>query len=114
VPLREGKIRYPLRHEMEKCYPKFENELKVLNPSIVFLLGKQVASFIIKKHLNQNVTLDSNFNYQFHLINNIKFVPIHHPSYILVYKRKFINQYIQGLRKICKEAEIPFEQELIC
>jgi len=42
LPLKENKIRYPLEHEMEKCFPNFEIELAEQNPSIVFLLGKQV------------------------------------------------------------------------
>jgi uracil-DNA glycosylase len=39
------KIRYPLKHEMEKCYPNLVNEIAIVNPSAIFLLGKLVAPF---------------------------------------------------------------------
>lgn len=104
LPLKEGKIRYPLEHEMEKCFPNFEFELNELSPSIVFLLGKQVATFIMKKMGVKEVALSENFKYESFQINDMTFIPIHHPSYILVYKRKFLNKYIKSLQSICKHA----------
>ena len=45
------RIRYPIQDEMEKCFPNLESEIKELKPTIVFLLGKQVSTFIAKKYL---------------------------------------------------------------
>lgn len=106
LPLKEGKIRYPRRSEMEKCYPNFEFEMDLLKPSVVFLLGKQVASFVMKKHSDEEVILDKKFRYTSININDINYIPVHHPSYVLVYKRKHLNKYIKGLRKLCKEILI--------
>ena len=39
LPLMNDKIRYPLKHEMEKCYPNLVDEIAILNPSVIFLLG---------------------------------------------------------------------------
>lgn len=100
VPLNNDKIRYPLAHEMDKCFSNFEWELEHLSPKTVFLLGKQVSDFVLKKFGLPKTSLDENFHYEVLNVGNIKFVPIHHPSYILVYKRKNLQQYIVGLQKI--------------
>lgn len=100
VPLKNDKIRYPLEHEMEKCYNNFEWELETLTPSVVFLLGKQVATFVLKKQSIRNVILDDQFVFQSYRFNNIEFVPVHHPSYILVYKRKLIDLYVRGIQSL--------------
>lgn len=99
VPLKDDKIRYPLEHEMEKCFSNFEWELEKLEPTTVFLLGKQVATFIFKKLSDYKPTLSATFNYNSIEINGIDFVPIHHPSYVLIYKRKSVNRYIKNIQK---------------
>ncbi len=105
VPLKDdGKIRYPIEHEMEKCFPNFQFELDALNPSVVFLLGKQVATFVMKKKGIKEFELPDDFNYKSYEINNVSFVPIHHPSYILVYKRKLLKTYIKNIQKICNKV----------
>ncbi|HMJ47817.1 MAG TPA: uracil-DNA glycosylase family protein [Ferruginibacter sp.] len=110
VPLKDNKIRYPFEHEMEKCFPNFEVELKLLKPSVVFLLGKQVATFVLKKLSISEFALDENFNYSAFTINNIQFIPIHHPSYILVYKRKFIPQYMDAIQALFSTAAMPHKK----
>jgi uracil-DNA glycosylase family 4 len=102
LPLNEDKIRYPLKHEMEKCFPNFETEIRLLKPKIVFLLGKQVASFIASKFGEGNVEFDEEFKYPCFDFEGITFIPIHHPSYILVYKRKYINEYSKGIHHFLK------------
>jgi uracil-DNA glycosylase family 4 len=104
LPLKDGKIRYPLEHEMEKCFPNFKFELDVLKPSIVFLLGKQVSFFVMKKMGIKEITLSENFQYNTFIINNIIFIPVHHPSYILVYKRKDLNKYVRSIQSYCKKT----------
>jgi DNA polymerase len=100
VPLKGEKIRYPIASEMEKCYPNFEDELNYFKPEIVFLLGKQVASFVYKKLDLGTVTFSDTFAYSSKKVGKTLFVPVHHPSFILVYKRKFIREYINGIREI--------------
>lgn len=99
VPLAGNKLRYPVQHEMSKCFPNFQWELKELKPITVFLLGKQVASFVLKQLSNHKPSFEDNFHYRIFEIGGINFIPIHHPSYILVYKRKNLNQYIENVRK---------------
>jgi len=107
LPLKDdGKIRYPLEHEMEKCFPNFEFELNTLNPSVVFLLGKQVSTFVMKRFGIKEIALSENFEYNTIEIDGTFFVPIHHPSYILVYKRKLLNSYIKNIQGICRKLAI--------
>jgi DNA polymerase len=100
VPLKNEKIRYPLEHEMEKCFINFQWELEAYTPSVVFLLGKQVANFVLKKNGVNNFTLDDKFTFEQYCINKMLYVPVQHPSYILVYKRKHLDQYIRGIQRI--------------
>ncbi len=104
VPMRDEKIRYPLEHEMDKCYPNLQMEIEELKPSTIFLLGKQVATFVLKKEFNCDYSLDDEFNYQSFESNGINYVPVHHPSYILVYKRKNLRQYMQGIQSLFQSA----------
>ena len=107
VPLKSNKIRYPLEHEMEKCYPNFEDEINDLTPSIVFLLGKQVATFVLKKLSIKEFRLDENFNYTLFDVNNIVYIPVHHPSFVLVYKRKYLNDYITSIQSLFLHFLLP-------
>jgi len=98
LPLKQNKIRYPVAHEMEKCYPNLELEISKLEPKVIFLLGKQVASFVLSKVGISNFVLDENFKYQ-----DITYVPVHHPSFVLVYKRKQMTKYINQIRSVVKK-----------
>jgi Uracil-DNA glycosylase len=97
LPLLGEKIRYPSNPEMKSCYSNLELEINHLKPKIIFLLGKQVASFVLKQHNIQEIQLSDEFHYQTYSVNGILFIPIHHPSYILVYKRKMVDNYIKGI-----------------
>ena len=100
VPLQKDKIRYPLEHEMEKCFPNFKWEIEHLTPSTVFLLGKQVSNFVFKNLSNHKPEFNERFIYSSYLIGGVNFIPVHHPSYILIYKRKQLDQYINGIQRL--------------
>lgn len=103
LPLEENKIRYPKQNEMESCYENLDLEIKKVRPKIIFLLGRAVSDFILKMEKIIKPILDDNFNYRYHKINNIYYIPIHHPSYILVYKRKFIDKYINRISELLRD-----------
>ena len=100
LPMKDNKIRYPNVREMECCHNNLRIEIKQSKPRVIFLLGKIVSDFImgIEKAIKPN--LDESFNYKSHKINNIYYIPVHHPSYILVYKRKFLKQYISKISEL--------------
>lgn len=97
LPLRNGKIRYPSQEEMSVCYKNLQYELTELKPKVVFMLGKQVSDFITLKLGDTKEFLGNNFEYKPYKMGTITFVPIHHPSYILIYKRKKIKHYIKAI-----------------
>jgi uracil-DNA glycosylase family 4 len=102
APVQKDKIRYPVAHEMEKCFPNLLWELDHLQPTTVFLLGKQVSDFILKKFGLPKAHLNEDFQYGFFQIGNTRFIPVHHPSYILVYKRKLLTEYMDSLQNLVK------------
>jgi uracil-DNA glycosylase family 4 len=106
APLQEEKIRYPLAHEMEKCFSNFEFELEHLRPKTVFLLGKQVADFVSRKLDLPKLTLSASYQYESVKLGRIRFVPVHHPSYVLIYKRKSLHDYVEGIQRIIVSTAI--------
>lgn len=94
------KIRYPRKKEMSKCYPNMEYEIQLLQPSIIFLLGKQVANFVFTELELGEVDLDSDYSYKLQNFDGVTYVPIHHPSYMLVYKRKDLEAYQKNISSI--------------
>lgn len=100
VPLTNDRIRYPLLHEMEKCFPNFEWELEQLQPQTIFLLGKQVANFVCKKLTSKLAPGFTGYDFPALQWNGIEIIPIHHPSYILVYQRKKIEEYRLSIQEL--------------
>jgi DNA polymerase len=83
-------------------------EIAELRPKVIFILGKQAAGFVLSKLDIQEFNLAKNFNYRVFVHNNISYIPIHHPSFILVYKRKQMNLYVHALQKIVKKILLAF------
>lgn len=82
----KNKLRYPNLSEKKTCVDNLLQEINVLKPKIVFALGKEVYLFL-QSYLKDNKTIQD------------KLIYIEHPSYIYVYKRKFIEDYIKKIRK---------------
>lgn len=99
-----GKLRYPSKSEMENCYPFLKSQIESLNPSHIILLGSQVTKFIISKETKSEITISSRFEYKTVFTSGLSFIPIHHPSYIAIYKRKKIEEYIQGINNALQFA----------
>jgi len=91
VPLKEWKIRYPNIDEKKDWIQKLLNEISVVNPKVVYLFWKQVYDFV-KKTLD----LEKISDYEYKLWNII-FILAHHPSYIYIYKRKEMDEYINTI-----------------
>lgn len=111
----QTKIRYPSTKEMRSCFFHLKEEMTLFKPKIIFLLGTQVAKFILGEFGIKDFTLNKEFDYSTIAIDDFIFVPIHHPSYILIYKRKYRKNYICGIQNIIKEIEkknILFEQRI--
>lgn len=100
LPLDEkSKLRYPTQKEIDACFVNLEEEIAELSPRIVFLLGEKVYSSV-GRHFNLTFKKLDGFNYNYVQRDNVCYVPIQHPSYIYVYKRKYMSEYIGGIKKI--------------
>ena len=81
---------------MEACINNLLIEIEILNPRIILVLGKLTFNFIEKYFIKNN-------------IDKSKLIYIEHPSYIYVYKRKYIDDYINKVVDICKKKTIMSE-----
>lgn len=103
VPLNEHhKLRYPNKNEIDKCIPNLQEEIEELQPKIVFLLGEKVYSSV-GKYFGIEFDKWEGYNYHYKKHDGAYYVPVHHPSYICVYKRKEAGQYVNSIVKIARE-----------
>jgi len=100
----DNKLRYPTYKEMKSCFCHLQNEVANLGPRLVFLLGLKVATFVLREKDVQIPSLDSEFNYGICEYDNVSFVPIHHPSFIHIYKRRQLDQYISKVQAIISQT----------
>lgn len=98
----EQKLRYPNRKEMDSCFDNLIKEIQIMSPKIVFLLGKEVSG-TVSKHLKVKFEDWNGFDYFYKEQNGIYYVPVHHPSYISVYRRKQVDEYMEGIEKILEK-----------
>lgn len=99
LPVKGEKIRYPNHGEMTSCSKHLYSEIDHFRPKIVFLLGKQVSDFISEGKPSK---LSDTFDYEYIRKDNVLYIPVHHPSYVLVYKRKQMNLYIEHIKAIIR------------
>lgn len=103
VPLTEQqKLRYPNKKEIDSCFEHLLSEIHTMSPKIVFLLGERVYSSV-GKHLKIDFEKWNDFEYHYTEFRGTYYVPIHHPSYIYVYKRKRVNEYVESVEKIINQ-----------
>lgn len=100
LPLDEQKkLRYPNNKEIDSCFVNLKNEIDELKPRIVFLLGEKVYSSV-GKHLDIKFEKWNAYDYCYKEYERTFFVPIQHPSYIYVYKRRQIDDYVYGIERM--------------
>ena len=93
-----GKLRYPTPEECTLCYPELQIEIQTVNPRIVLLLGNKTATFVFRQLGLQIPKLS--YKYQAFEYEGRSYVPIQHPSYIMVYKQKEKDQYVQAVKAV--------------
>ncbi len=94
-----GKIRYPTTAELEACFENYQLEVDSLLPRKIVLLGRQVADFVTRKlGLEFVSSAERGFGFRRASTAKTEYLAAHHPSYILIYKRRRIEEYKRGLR----------------
>lgn len=99
------KLRYPETEEINACFQNLIVEINEVTPKLVFLLGEKVSK-AIQKNLGITFPKSKDYNYSWKEYNHIYYISIHHPSYISVYKRKYMQSYIDGIRNVIDELLI--------
>lgn len=93
LPLRNDRIRYPFRSELELCFRNYKAELAQLVPTKVVLFGKQVSDFISDKLNLDFRSPRGDFDFPVARMGGVEFLAAHHPSYVLVYRHRKIDVY---------------------
>lgn len=97
VPLDEtDMLRYPTNDEIAHCATHLKGEVEEVQPKVVLLLGNTVASGVAK-HRNMETPTFNGYHYHSIEHNGVKYIAIQHPSYIYVYKRKEMQQYVNAV-----------------
>lgn len=103
LPLtKQQKLRYPNKSEIDCCFEHLLSEIHAMSPKIVFLLGEKVYSSV-GRHLKIDFKKWNDFEYTYKTFEKIHYVPIHHPSYVYVYKRERIDDYIKSIGKLISQ-----------
>lgn len=101
----ESRLRYPSINEINACIGNFDLEIAKFSPQIVFLLGSKVANAIGQHYkISFDAWVEYNFNPKCY--KDIYFVPIHHPSYVHIYKRETMDDYVEAISQIIKSIRV--------
>lgn len=93
-----GKLRYPNKLEMNACFPSFLAYVESVSPSMIIPLGAVTSKYIIEKMADSTFSgLCPQFKYATYTGRVARILPVHHPSYILIYKRKLLDAYVQAV-----------------
>jgi DNA polymerase len=95
----QGKLRYPTESEMRSCLPTLRSEIERVSPRVIVPLGGQVAKFLLRQFGN-GISFEGfspDFSYETYQLPFGQVMPIHHPSYVWVYRRKRVEEYVAGV-----------------
>ena len=96
----EGKLRYPNLNEMKLGWTELQSEMNQTSPNLLVTLGQQVSFFLRSQMGVQPAKpqLPSDFSYKSYLSQSqSNILSVHHPSFIYVYRRKDIENYVDNV-----------------
>ena len=102
-----GKLRYPNEKEMDVCFNNLEYEIKMIKPTIIVLLGLRVANFCFPRMFGHKAVLPDNYGYRPKQTNEASFIPVHHPSFINVYRKKQQTAYRNSISRMIESLLRP-------
>lgn len=97
---RDGKLRYPNYREMTEGWRLLSRDIDEASPQLVVTLGQQVSTFLrLQMGIRpEKSRLPEDFSYRSCLLsNNVEMLPVHHPSFIYIYRRKYVNDYVESI-----------------
>ncbi len=97
---REGNLRYPNLKEMKLGWNELQGEMNQKFPNLLVTLGQQVSFFLRSQMAVQPAKpqLPIDFSYESCLSQSKSYIlSVHHPSFIYVYRRKHIANYVENV-----------------
>lgn len=94
---------HPNQAEIDCCFKNLLAEIAEVKPKVVILLGEKVCSAVEKK-LDIKLKRWRGFEYFATEHNGIWYLPVQHPSYIYVYKRKEAEKYVEKIAEAIGKA----------
>jgi DNA polymerase len=107
---KNGKLRYPTKKEISESIEYLLAQIEEVRPQIILALGGLVVQSF-SEMLDMKMALPKDFEYQV-VSGEFSVMPIHHPSYILIYKRKKMEDYINGIVKTIQEDLLTSEAKV--
>ena len=95
-----GHLRYPNPNEMKIGWNELQDEMNQRSPDLLVTLGQQVSFFLRSQMGVQPAKpqLPSDFSYKSYLSQSqSNILSVHHPSFIYVYRRKDIENYVENV-----------------
>ena len=95
-----GNLRYPNPNEMKLGWNELQDEMNQRFPDLLVTLGQQVSFFLRSQMGVQPAKpqLPSDFSYESYLSQSqSNILSVHHPSFIYVYRRKDIKNYVENV-----------------
>ena len=95
-----GNLRYPNPNEMKLGWNELQNQMNQRFPDLLVTLGQQVSFFLRSQMGIQPAKpqLPSDFSYGSYLSQAQSIIlSVHHPSFIYVYRRKDIENYVENV-----------------
>jgi len=95
-----GKLRYPHPNEMKLGWRELQDEITQTHPHLLITLGQQVSFFLRSQMGVQPIKpqLPYDFSSKSYLSQSTsQILSIHHPSFVYVYRRKEIDNYIKNV-----------------
>ncbi len=96
-----GRLRHPTKEEMAEGADSLQLELDQVQPRIIVTLGAAVSKVVVERiaRTGRFTGLGNSFTYAPRLGGGFLVLPVHHPSFVLIYRRKKLQAYI---RSICR------------
>ncbi|HAH56480.1 MAG TPA: hypothetical protein DCM02_14660 [Flavobacterium sp.] len=96
------KLRYPTNDECEIFFPQLQKTISEVQPKLICLLGQKVTNFVMKKMVLKNCTYNLS-KYKTYPYKELFILPIYHPSYIMVYRKEYKDDYVDAIKKVINE-----------
>ena len=95
----DGRLRYPTKEEMTEGADSLRLEVERVKPRIVVTLGAAVSKVVVESvaRTGRFTGLGKSFNYAPRRGSAFLVLPVHHPSFVLIYRRKKLSTYIKAI-----------------